>query len=81
LDNYRLELGLTGVFGILSDLDVEPQVIYEQLELFGYSHIPCFHAVCVDPRTELGRMTVSNYLHGIKRAEAPVFQFSKSIIK
>jgi transposase len=30
MDNYRLERRLAGVFGILSDLDVEAQVVYEQ---------------------------------------------------
>lgn len=30
MDNYRLERRMAGVFGILSDLDVEAQVVYEQ---------------------------------------------------
>jgi class 3 adenylate cyclase len=46
-------------------------------EIVLYAHLPSFHAVCVDPQTDAGRITVSNYLHGVFRAEAPVLQFSK----
>jgi transposase len=30
MDGYRLERGMAGVFGILSDLDIAPQVVYGQ---------------------------------------------------
>lgn len=47
-------------------------------EIYVYNHFPYFHAVCVDPYSDKGRMTVSHYMHGMARAEAPVMQFSKS---
>jgi class 3 adenylate cyclase len=50
-------------------------------EIRAYRKLPCFHAVCVDPEADVGRMTVSHYLHGVRRAETPVFQFSKTVNK
>jgi hypothetical protein len=50
-------------------------------EIYAYRRMPCFHAVCVDPETDNGRMTLSHYLHGVRRAETPVFQFCKAVNK
>jgi len=49
-----------------------------QFEIYAYEHVPYFHAVCVDPETDYGRLTVSHYIHGISRANAPVAQFSRA---
>ena len=50
-------------------------------ELYAYRRFPYFHAVCVDPETEEGKITVSHYMHRISRAETPVFQFCKGLNK
>jgi len=50
-------------------------------EIYAYRRMPYFHAVCVDPETDDGRMTLSHYLHGVRRAETPVFQFCKAVNK
>ena len=50
-------------------------------EIYVYRHVPYFHAVCIDPETEAGRIAVSHYIHGLRRAEAPVFQFCKALNK
>lgn len=50
-------------------------------EIYAYKRLPHFHAVCVDPETDAGRMTVSHYLHGVQRAETPVFQFCRVVNK
>jgi class 3 adenylate cyclase len=49
--------------------------------IYGYRKFPYFHAVCTDPEADVGRMTVSHYLHGVRRAETPVFQFCKAVNK
>jgi len=49
--------------------------------IYGYRKFPYFHAVCSDPEADVGRMTVSHYLHGVRRAETPVFQFCKAVNK
>ncbi len=48
-----------------------------KVEIYTYQHIPMFHAQCTDVNSSEGRMTISNYLTGIKRAQCPVIQFSK----
>jgi len=48
-------------------------------EIYTYRHTPYFHAVCIDPETEEGKITISHYMHGIRRAETPVFQFCKGL--
>lgn len=47
------------------------------IEIYTYQHNPMFHAQCTDGDSSEGRMTISNYLTGIKRAQCPVIQFSK----
>lgn len=50
-------------------------------ELHVYRHFPYFHAVCIDPRKDEGKITASHYMHQTPRAETPVFQFCKSLNK
>lgn len=50
-------------------------------EIYIYRHFPYFHAVCVDPEMAEGLMTLSHYIYGTRRAEAPVFQFCKALNK
>ena len=52
--------------------------ITTKFEIRTYRSIPRYHALCVDLNKPTGRMIISNYLPGIKKAECPVFQFSKS---
>lgn len=47
------------------------------VQVFTYQHIPLFHVQCTDGDSPEGRMTVSNYLYGIKRSQCPIIQFSK----
>jgi class 3 adenylate cyclase len=46
-------------------------------DIYLYSHFPYFHAVCVDPTNDWGRLTVSPYMFNTARADTPVMQFSK----
>lgn len=48
-------------------------------EVYTYRHFPYFHAVCIDPETEEGKITISHYMHGMRRAETPVFQFCRGL--
>ena len=48
-----------------------------KVEIYTYQHIPMFHAQCTDGNSSEGRLTLSNYLTGIKRSQCPVIQFSK----
>lgn len=48
-----------------------------RVEIYTYQHIPMFHAQCTDGESSEGKMTISNYLTGIKRSQCPVIQFSK----
>lgn len=50
-------------------------------EIYVYRKFPYFHAVCIDPETEEGQITVSHYMHGMRRAETPVFQFCRALNK
>lgn len=50
-------------------------------EVYVYKHFPYFHAICIDPETGAGKITVSHYIHGLHRAEAPIFQFCKALNK
>jgi len=49
-----------------------------KFEVYVYSHVPYFHAVCVDGDEANGRMFISPYMYATKRAETPGFEFSKS---
>lgn len=49
-----------------------------RFEVYVYSHVPYFHAVCVDRSETNGRMFISPYMHATKRAETPGFEFLKS---
>jgi hypothetical protein len=49
-------------------------------EVYLYQRLPMFAATCVDigegPPSPRGRMSVSNYLPGVSRADSPVLRFS-----
>lgn len=47
-------------------------------ELFIYSHFPYYYALMIDPEEDEGKVSVSNYLYGLKRADNPVFEIRKS---
>lgn len=48
-----------------------------KFEVYSYKHIPYNHFFIIDGETRFGKMMVSNYLYGIKRADCPVIQVSK----
>jgi hypothetical protein len=49
-----------------------------QFDIFLYRHIPCAMYLMVDgPNPEQAKMMVSPYLYGIKRADCPVFEFTR----
>jgi hypothetical protein len=47
-------------------------------EIWVCSHFPYCYAMLVDPTEREGRMYVSHYLHGVKRADTPVIELYKS---
>lgn len=49
-----------------------------KFEVFKYDHIPYCHFLIVDGDTQHGRLMVSPYLYGIRRADCPVMEISKS---
>lgn len=44
---------------------------------YTYDHIPYNHFNIIDGEAQNGRMIISNYVYGIKRADCPVFKFTK----
>jgi hypothetical protein len=48
-----------------------------KFNIYTYSHIPYSHFCVVDPNTPNGKMIISPYIFGVKRADAPVFELSK----
>ena len=46
-------------------------------DIFLYRHIPYTQLIVVDSQAERAKMMVSPYLYGLKRANCPVFVFSK----
>ncbi|MBV6442441.1 MAG: hypothetical protein DYG98_22295 [Haliscomenobacteraceae bacterium CHB4] len=47
-------------------------------EIFLYKHIPYNHFLVTDRHQDGGRMMVSHYIYGIRRAECPVLEFTRS---
>lgn len=47
-------------------------------EIFTYDNIPRFFMLCVDPEEENGKMMISFYIYGYRRADAPVLFIEKS---
>lgn len=47
-------------------------------EIFTYRHIPYNHFLAIDAIHEQGQMMVSHYIYGIRRADCPVLEFSKT---
>lgn len=48
-----------------------------KFNIYTYSHIPYSHFCVVDANTPDGKMIISPYIFGVKRADAPVFELSK----
>lgn len=46
--------------------------------IYLYKHIPYNHFLVVDRNAEGGKMMVSHYIYGVRRAECPVWEFTKS---
>ncbi len=61
--------------GICADL--EALQLPGKFEIYLYKHIPYNLFLVVDGATDFGKMMVSPYLYGIRRANCPVFEFTK----
>lgn len=48
-----------------------------KFEIYEYKHVPYGNFFVVDGATPDGKMMVANYIYGIRRAESPVWEFSK----
>ncbi len=46
--------------------------------VYVYSHLPCYSIQFVDPSTDNGRALISHYLYGVRNAQSPVIEISKS---
>jgi hypothetical protein len=46
-------------------------------EIYLYKHIPYNHFLVVDTKLAGGKMMVSHYIYGVRRAECPVWEFTK----
>ncbi len=53
----------------------------ENLRIYAYRHIPYNHFLIVDGHTQIGKMMISHYMYGIKRADCPVVEFSRQADK
>lgn len=47
-------------------------------EIYLYKHIPYNHFLVVDQHLDGGKMMVSHYIYGVRRAECPVWEFTSS---
>ncbi|MCB0631630.1 MAG: hypothetical protein KDD15_17920, partial [Lewinella sp.] len=47
------------------------------IEVYLYKNVPYNNFLIIDPESIEGRMMVSHYLYGIRRADCPVVEFSK----
>lgn len=61
--------------------DFEKKKLSGQFDVFSYKHIPYNHFLITDGETSLGRMMLSHYIYGIRRADCPVIEFSKAVDK
>ena len=55
----------------------ESQDYKGKFEIHTYAHIPYSHFCVIDGHTSNGKMIISPYIFGIKRADSPVFELSK----
>lgn len=49
-----------------------------KLEIYTYAHFPTHHTLLIDRDDKDAKMLINPYLAGVRRAESPVLQFSKS---
>ena len=47
-------------------------------EVYLYRHVPYSQFLVVDPNLSGGKMMISHYLYGIRRAECPVLEFTRA---
>ncbi len=47
-------------------------------EIYLYRHVPYNHFLAVDINAPNGKMMVSHYIYGVRRAECPVLEFSRT---
>ena len=52
-----------------------------RFELFTYENFPYNHYMMVDPDEDNGKLLLSSYIHGIRRAHCPVMEIRKSIAR
>lgn len=58
--------------------EFEAKNLEGKLEVFTYRHLPHNYFLAIDPQDAKGaKMMISNYLYGLRRAECPVFEFSR----
>ena len=46
-------------------------------ELFQYNHFPYHHSMIIDNGYNNAKMLISHYIHGVRRANSPVLEFSQ----
>lgn len=70
---------IKGVLEQLQDIQLELQTKQYpgKFGVFAYKHIPYNHFLVIDGDTPFGRMMISHYLYGIRRADCPVIEFSR----
>lgn len=49
-----------------------------KFEVFLYRHIPYNHFLVVDAQEKGAKMMISHYIYGVKRADCPVWEFTRS---
>lgn len=49
-----------------------------KFEVFVYSQLPLCYLLSVDPQNQKGRLHISHYLNGLKRADTPVIEVHRS---
>lgn len=57
--------------------ELEQMRLPGSFEIYLYKHIPYNHFLAVDTNTPGGKMMVSHYMYGVRRAECPVWEFTK----
>ena len=79
----RNELGLIDDIKKSANKLVQLSQQFQEKDLKGqflvstYNHIPYNHFCVIDPEKEYGKMIISPYIFGIKRADAPVYEINR----
>lgn len=72
----RIRTSLESVKSLKSEFD--KLGLPGRFDIYIYSSFPYMSATCIDPNEINGRMLISSYLYGIKRAEIPHFDILKT---